>query len=72
MIAQLVKLFFGAQGHSFETSGMMLPFAGEDIRLWARLGGMLQDGGAHKAVWHSRGDGATMACMRCLNLCETE
>ena len=40
-MAQLIKLFFGAEGHSFATSGMLLPFAGGGIRLWARLGGML-------------------------------
>ena len=34
------------------------------------MGGILQDGGAHKAVWHNRGDGASMCCIRCLNLCE--
>ena len=30
----------------------------------------MQDGGAHKAVWHNRGDVARMCCIRRLNLCE--
>ena len=29
---------------------------------------VLQDGGAHKAVWHARGDGATKLCLLCKNL----
>ena len=29
---------------------------------------MLQDGGAHKSVWHSRGDAASKFCILCKNL----
>ena len=29
---------------------------------------MLQDGGAHKSVWHSRGDAASKFCLLCKNL----
>ena len=44
---------------------MQLPFK---VRLFAKLGGMLQDGGAHKSVWHSRGDSASKFCLLCKNL----
>ena len=69
MFGKLVKVFFDEAGHNFQTSGVLLEFPSCSIRLWARVGGVVQDGGAHKAIWHSRGDGASMCCMRCLNLC---
>ncbi len=73
VFAQIIKVFFDADGHNFQTSGVLLQCpGGYSIRLWAKLGGILQDGGAHKAVWHSKGDGATMFCLKCLNLAETE
>ena len=70
VFGQLIKVFFDESGHNFKTAGILLKFPSCSIRLWATLGGILQDGGAHKAVWHNRGDGASMCCIRCLNLCE--
>ena len=71
-ISQLFKLvlkrFFQRDGHNFATSGVLLEFGDVDIRLWAVVGGILQDGGAHKYVWHIRGDGATRFCVLCRNL----
>ena len=29
---------------------------------------MIQDGGAHKSTWHSRGDAATKLCLLCKNV----
>ena len=72
MFGKLIKVFFDQMGHNFKTAGVLLHFPSCSIRLWATLGGILQDGGAHKAVWHNRGDGASMGCMRCLNLCEVK
>ena len=69
VFGKLVHVFFDEAGHNFQTSGVLLEFPSCSIRLWARVGGVVQDGGAHKAIWHSRGDGASMCCMRCLNLC---
>ena len=68
-LANLLRCFFDEAGHNFQTSGVLLEFPSCSIRLWARVGGVVQDGGAHKAIWHSRGDGASMCCMRRLNLC---
>ena len=51
------------------TAGALLDFGGHtSVRLWAVLGGLLQDGGAHKSVWHSRGDGSSKFCILCKNL----
>ena len=40
----------------------------QTVRIWAKLGGALQDGGAHKSVWHSRGDAGSKFCLLCKNL----
>ena len=56
---------FFSEGTNLALTGMLLPFK---VRLFAKLGGMLQDGGAHKSVWHSRGDGASKFCLLCKNL----
>ena len=65
---QVIKQFFQKNGFNFATSGILLEFEDVDIRLWAVLGGVLQDGGAHKYVYHLRGDGACKFCVLCKNL----
>ena len=65
---QCIKQFFQPGGFNFATNGILLEFPDGDIRLWARLGGVLQDGGAHKYVWHLRGHGASKFCVLCKNL----
>ena len=54
VLGQLLKVFFDESGHNFKTAGILLKFPSCSIRLWARVGGVVQDGGAHKAVWHAR------------------
>ena len=67
-----LKLFF-SEGINLAVTGVLLDFDGHtSVRLWAVLGGMLQDGGAHKAVWHSRGDSASKFCIPCKNLFDQE
>ena len=65
---EILKLFFGGSGFDFSTAGINLPFDSGDIRLFAKLGAVIQDGGAHQAVWGSRGDGASKYCLLCRNL----
>ena len=65
---QCIKQFLQPDDFSFQTSGILLEFPDGDVRLWAKLGGVLQDGGAHKYVWHLRGDGASKFCVLCRNL----
>ena len=68
VFAAIIKVFMDPHGHNFETTGMLLNFPnGKCIRLWAVIGGFLQDGAAHKSVWHCRGDGASCPCLKCLN-----
>ena len=64
----ILKLFFEPGGFNFATGGMSAPLEPADIRVWAKLGGVLQDGGAHKSVWHARGDSASKLCLLCKNL----
>ena len=68
VVAAALKSFFDPAGFNFQLGGINLPFAGADVRLWAKLGVILQDGGAHKSVFHSRGDGAAKPCLLCKNL----
>ena len=70
--AAILKTFFDPNGFNLQTNGINLPFDTGDIRLWAELGVIVQDGGAHKSVWSSRGDGATKYCLLCKNLFTAE
>ena len=66
--AAVIKTFFEPGGFDMQHGGINLPFATGDIRLWAKLGVVIQDGGAHKSVWSSRGDSASKFCLLCKNL----
>lgn len=64
----LIKLFFGGV-HDLSSSGVLLTGpSGNTVRIFAKLGMILQDGAAHKSVWHCKGDAGTKFCMLCLNL----
>lgn len=65
---ECIKAFFQPGGLNFSTNGLLLEFPDGDVRMWAKLGGILQDGGAHKYVYMIRGDGASKFCMLCRNL----
>ena len=64
----IVKSFFQPDGFHMMDGGMNLNIDGEDFRLFAKVGVVLQDGGAHKAVWQARGDGASKFCLLCKNI----
>lgn len=65
----IAKLFFGGDVHDMSVGGVVMNLEdGTAIRLFARLDMFLQDGGAHKAVWHCKGDAGTKLCMLCRNL----
>jgi hypothetical protein len=67
--AVALRLFFGALTCNLATGGMVLIHSdGSQHRLWCNLGMILQDGGAHKLVWHCKGDAGTKMCMLCRNL----
>ena len=57
-LSQMVDaiLKYVSDGVNLATTGVLLQFPDDiNIRIWAKLGGVLQYGGAHKAVWHSMG-----------------
>ena len=56
--AAAIRCFFQPDGFNMLTSGINLHLDDAEIRLLAKLGVLIQDGGAHKAVWSARGDGA--------------
>lgn len=65
----VIKLFFGAAGHDISSGGLYFQAPdGSPLRLFANLAMVLQDGGAHKSVWHCKGDAGTKFCMLCRNL----
>jgi len=69
VFGSVLKLFFGGQACDISTGGIVLKDPnGNQHRLWAKLGMMLQDGAAHKSCWHCKGDAGTKLCMLCLNL----
>ena len=65
----LVKVMFAKLDTSFHRTGILLRRPnGTDLRLFARLGMILQDGGAHKSIWLIKGDAGLKMCMLCRNL----
>ena len=68
LFACIILLFFDSTGLNMRTAGVELPLPSGRIRLFCKLEIVLQDGGAHKQVWHSRGDGASRMCLLCSNL----
>ena len=69
----IIKVFMSPDSHNLTTTGILLEFPnGYSIRLFAVLGGFLQDGGAHKSTWHCRGDGSSASCLKCANYFKTD
>ena len=64
---RIMRLFFNTEGHSFDLSGISLVSDGPALRLYATMGPIVQDGGAHKLVFCIKGDSGTRLCMLCLN-----
>ena len=65
---EVIKLFVDTSGFDISKAGISLPFEPDDIRLWAKVGVIIQDGSAHKYVWSSRGDAGSRICLLCKNL----
>ena len=66
--ASAVKCFFDPEGFHMLDSGILVDLGDEQVRLFLKIGLVLQDGGAQKAVWGARGDGASKFCLLCKNL----
>ena len=70
IIAVVLKCFNGmTMPHDLATGGIVLTDdTGVQIRVWAKIGMFLQDGGAHKLVFGCKGDAGTRMCMLCSNV----
>ena len=69
----IIKVFLSPDSHNLTTTGILLEFPNVySTRLFAVLGGFLQDGGAHKSTWHCRGDGSSASCLKCANYFKTD
>ena len=69
VFGSMLHKFFDADGLNMSTTGVLLQGCNDlKFRLFAACKFILQDGAAHKAVWHSRGDGGSRYCMLCTNL----
>ena len=68
VMGQVAKLFVYGDS-SFDGSGIWVKLAtGRKIRLFAKIGMFIQDGGAHKATFHCKGDSGSRFCMLCRNV----
>ena len=67
VFSAILKTFFSADGLNLARGGMQLPL-NNSMRLFAKIGMFIQDGGAHKSTWHCRGDGASKFCLLCRNV----
>ena len=61
------KLVFGKLGYNIKYGGMTFTYNGEVHRLWAGLSMVLQDGGARKYIFNTKGDAGTKFCLICRN-----
>ena len=68
VFAGVIKLFFGALTTDMSLGGIVLKHNDSQWRLFVRMAMVVQDGGAHKFVWHCKGDSGTRMCMFCRNL----
>ena len=67
--AVVLNYIFHHPACSPDVGGLMLKDgSGNTVKLWFKLGIMLQDGAAHKVVWGLRGDAASKFCVFCQNL----
>ena len=69
VFATVMKSFFADPTWDMQ-AGLLLkaPPGGKNARIHLKLGSLLQDGGAHKVVFGTKGDAATRLCFICSNL----
>jgi len=69
VISKQVMTFFGSLGHDFSKAGILLKHPSGSIhKLFCEVSMFLQDGAAHKMLFHCKGDAGTRMCMLCANL----
>ena len=68
MFKECLKLFFTGGANDVSTVGVHFEFPdGEAAHLWLRLDQIVQDDGAHKAIWCCVGASGSRFCMLCQN-----
>ena len=69
----LLHKLFASNGFNLSTHGVLLTgMNGVKFRLFAACKWLLQDGAAHKSVWHCKGDDASKLCMLCKHVMTQE
>lgn len=69
VMAGCLKLFFGDAGADAEVAGFRVTTpGGTSYRVHIKVEMFLQDGGAHKAMYHMTGDAGSKMCCLCTNL----
>ena len=68
VFAEVIKTFFGEIGFDFRAGILVVGPSGLSHRIFVELTMILQDGGAHKAVFGCKGDAGTRFCPLCKNL----
>ena len=64
-----VSKLFVADDSNFHATGILVKLAtGRKIRIFADIAMFIQDGGAHKATFHCKGDAGSRFCMLCRNV----
>ena len=65
LVGEALKALFVGDSNLRESGVLLLVEGEEPIRIWAKLGVMVQDGAAHKEVWQIKGDAGLRLCMGC-------
>ena len=67
MFGKLLHMLFMQEPFELGGVAFTLP-SGRRIRIHAKLGVFIQDGGAHNLVWHTKGVSGMKVCLLCRNL----
>ena len=67
VMGHIVKQLF-RDGHDPNAGDVFLETGGRSVRLFHVLSIFLSDGGAHRSVWHCKGDAGAKLCMPCRDL----
>ena len=65
VIGLILKYFFLGASNLLETGVFLSHGDEEPIRLFAKLGTVVQDGAAHKDIWYCKGDSGMKMCLGC-------
>ena len=68
LMGAILKLCCGRDTTNALDEGILLRYGERCVRFHFTLSLFIQDGGAHKAMWHCVGDGGTRFCVLCKNV----